>query len=213
MFETPDWKNSIEEGPEKGRGLDDYERYFAFDRQSLDGKIILDLGAGPGARFAKDLKAAGVDATVISLSPDYADAKQRTLLKPNKREKIKAFFNNQDAYQPQVIAGVGEQLPFGNESFDEILSLFSLTTYSFKNYSLWLPEAVRVLKEGGTFRVGPFRRTRLIDPEYKQESEEVEDFLKKQGWDYEFIEESKTKQAMLIVKKGITTKSGFDNIA
>jgi ubiquinone/menaquinone biosynthesis C-methylase UbiE len=207
MFETPAWKGSIEKGPEKGRGIDDYERFLAFKRNSLEGKVVLDLGAGPEARFARDMKEAGIKADVISMSPDYADEKQRKFLQPSRKEKIKAFVGGRLPESPLVVAGIAEQLPFGDESFDEVLSLFAVTTYSLENYPRWLPEAIRVLKDGGTFRVGPFRKAKLdlqspSDPEYQiREMDKIKAFVDNLGLESEFVLEPETGQEVLILKK------------
>src|SRR3989344_677268 len=42
--------------PEGGRDLSLYEQHLLFNRQELEGKTVLDLGAGPEAKFAKQLK-------------------------------------------------------------------------------------------------------------------------------------------------------------
>ncbi len=209
MFEAQSWKGSIEKGPEKGRGIDDYERFLAFDRKSLEGKKILDLGAGPGARFARDVKAAGIKAEVISLSPDYADKKQQKLLELTPKERIKELIRMEKTDPLLAVAGVGEALPFADESFDEVLSLFSLTTYSMKNYAIWLSETIRVLKSGGTLRIGPFERTWVdyfnpSDPEHSiREREELKAFVDKFGFDSEFITEKESRKEVLILKKSL----------
>ena len=57
--------------PEGGRGLDEYENILGFDRSEFQGKIVLDLGAGPELKFAKDLHEYDINATVTEFSPDF----------------------------------------------------------------------------------------------------------------------------------------------
>jgi len=64
--------------PPEGRDLSTYERELLFDKRELEGKVVLDLGAGLEAKFAKQLKEAGIKAEVISLSPDFIEEKYRT---------------------------------------------------------------------------------------------------------------------------------------
>ena len=72
-FESEFIKGTIEHRrqPSGGRGIATYEKQLMFDRKDLEGKKILDLGAGPEVKFAKELGESGINAEVISLSPDF----------------------------------------------------------------------------------------------------------------------------------------------
>lgn len=185
MNESAMWeKGSIENSkPEKGRGLKMYEDMLGFKIESLEGKTVLDLGAGPGAKFEKEIKKSGVNARVISVSPDFADEKYREALKPDKFDMLMDGVGIRKIEKPLAVAAVGEALPFRDECIDEILALYSVSRYSKENRT-WLFEACRVLKKGGEMRVGPF----MFGSHSKDMSSDLVIALEDLGFEYEFTE-------------------------
>ena len=148
-------KNSIEDfsQPEGGRGLAMYEKHFSFQNEELEGKDILDLGAGPEAKFDKELRQSGIKAHVISLSPDFSDERYRR----------KALISNPEA---NLVAAVGQEIPFKNESFDIVFALHVmehvfLIEAPLTNATKIIEEIARVLKIGGKGYLSP-----LIQEEY-----------------------------------------------
>jgi len=112
-----------------------------FDRRELEGKTVLDLGAGPELRFANDVKAAGIEANVVSLSPDFSDE--------NIARTARKFSEG------SIVAGVGQALPFKDETFDEVFALHvaeHLLTNGIRKATIC--EIARVLRGGGTARIG-----------------------------------------------------------
>jgi len=149
-------KNSIEDfcQPEGGRDLEMYKKHFSFQNEELEGKDILDLGAGPEAKFDKELRQSGIKAHVISLSPDFSDERYRR----------KALISNPEA---NLVAAVGQEIPFKNESFDNVFALHVMehvfrTKDSLTNATKIIEEITRVLKIGGKGYLSP-----LIQQEYK----------------------------------------------
>ena len=135
-------RNSIEAGGEEGRNLEEYIEELGFSLDDLANKDVLDLGSGPTARLSKELRKKVANARVISLSPDYSIGKHRQVA-------IAAGADN-------LVAGLGQRLPFPNESFDVVLS-FHVLGYirDAQDYKKILLEAARVLKKGGQARIGP----------------------------------------------------------
>jgi len=153
--------------PKEGRGLSDYERLLDFNRQDLIGKIVLDLGSGRNENFSRDLISQNIKSTVISLNPEYQNEK--------KRKNV----SNLSDWQKNSVAGEGGALPFKDESFDQVLGVYSVSRFSEPCYlnwadeiqdmhsklrqrdkeeSLrWLTEISRVLKPGGQARLFPFK--------------------------------------------------------
>ena len=133
------------------RGLDSYEAYLGFKREELEGNDILDLGSGETEKFSRDLKAAGVSAKVVCVNPDYND--------PEYVERVKAMPD----WQGNSVAATAEHLPFKDESFDKVFSLFAATVFAGnefdplqrENIRAWISEAVRVLKPGGEAKFAP----------------------------------------------------------
>lgn len=130
-----------------GRDLEDYKKMLGFDERSLEGKTVLDLGSGSYEKLSRDLKKAGIKTNVVALNPDYVLDKYRRIIR------------NQSHWEKQSIAGVGQALPFKDETFDVILGLESITFYEDAlheagNARAWSREVARVLKEGGEARLG-----------------------------------------------------------
>ena len=128
--------------PKGGRELAAYEAQLQFDREDLKGKKVLDLGAGPELKFAKELKESGIDADVISLSPDFADEKYR--------KKAQRSFP-----EGKTITGVGQALPFQDESFDKIFAFHVDEHLSQGAFFGVVAEMARVLRGGGEAKLGP----------------------------------------------------------
>ncbi len=196
-------RNSINKGPEGGRTLKDYERLLKFKKEDLENKFVLDLGAGPKARFAKELERSGIKATVISLSPDYADTEHRELFKPAGLEKLITILKREKGKDKLEIAGIGEELPFKDGSFDEILALWSISEWAEHTYERWIPEIYRVLKQGGVARIGPYHpRWDTYDGDiFIRKHKEMKDVVKGLGFPYEFIPGAESGQEILVIHK------------
>ena len=111
--------------------------------EDFRGKRILDLGAGAHLQFARGLEKAGINADVVSLSPAFADKYWREAMKGRKESDM-------------LVAAMGEQLPFADESFDRIVSDDVLEhLHTHKRYILFLKEVVRVLAPKGLAYLGP----------------------------------------------------------
>lgn len=145
-FESKYNRDSIENWiqPAGGRDLSTYETRLMFNRKDLEGKKILDLGAGPEVKFAKELAEAGIKADVTSLSPDFSEA----------RHAKKALRSLPDA---ALIAGTGQALPFRNESFDRVFALHVDEHLNREMFLGFISEMARVLKRGGEAKLGPTR--------------------------------------------------------
>ncbi len=98
-------------------------------RKFIDSKnnFILDLGVGTGV-FSEAIKENGF---IIGIDPSF----KMIMEGKKKREFIK------------FVMGVGEKLPFKNESFDCIISAYVMR--NLDSVRITLSEALRVLKPGG----------------------------------------------------------------
>ena len=113
------------------RYFEDYEDLFRLNCKELNGKSILDLGAGDST-FAEDT--VGVTRDVLRLDPKYSD--------------------NPPIYRNYAITGIAQNLPFRDNSFDEVLSSISL--YWIKTgLDKALLEMIRVTKPEGKIRIFP----------------------------------------------------------
>jgi ubiquinone/menaquinone biosynthesis C-methylase UbiE len=137
------------------RDLATYEWALGFSKKELEGLKILDLGAHKDQRFARQL---GGD--VVSISPDFSDERGR-------EKEI-------DKIQYPAVAGLGQQLPFADNTFDREFDYGGPGIFidDLKEKVLFLREVIRTLKEGGQYV------TLLVDQENILEFETVEKILK-----------------------------------
>ncbi|MFA5052057.1 MAG: class I SAM-dependent methyltransferase [Patescibacteria group bacterium] len=156
----------IETMPDGGRDLELYEKELMFSRDELAGKDVLDLGTGPELKLAEGLKAAGVTAHVVSMSPDFSQEKHR-------ERAQKAAPGN------EMVAGLGQQLPFGDETFDVVLANHVVQHLeNRKRYYQLIMEAARALKKGGKAIIGPMYDRTGADPlEQLNDNPEVQDAM------------------------------------
>lgn len=101
--------------------------YMALEA-NLEGKVLLDIGCGDGEAL-KILKSKG--ASICGLDPSIK------FLEKAKQTNPEGIF----------VQGVGESLPFSDESFDVVISKWALQTS--KDVPGVLRESARVLKTGG----------------------------------------------------------------
>ena len=119
-----------------------YETHLRFRKEELENKVVLDLGAGPEAKFAKQLKESGIEANVISLSPDFSEKKYRR--------------NVQGSFPEGThISATGQSLPLKNESCDRIFAFHIFEHLSGEDLLKCISEMARVLKLKGKATLGP----------------------------------------------------------
>ena len=131
--------------PFEGRSAEEYIHQLGIRREDLDGKRVLDLGAGSEITFARELPSQGIQAEVISYSPAFIDGK--IWGRDGKRKQIP---------ERLVVEGMAEELRFANNSFDTVV-MFYVTIYFNRDERMaaTLSEIVRVLKPEGVAYIGP----------------------------------------------------------
>ena len=141
-----DAKYSVELGPLGGRDLDSYLRLLEIPLEDLKGKKILDLGSGKRLKLADDLKEKNIDAEVYSFSPIFAETPARATA---------ALVAEPDSYE-KTVAGMGEALPYADESFDRVIALHVFEYVDeAERRSAFVLEVCRVLAPGGIAYIGP----------------------------------------------------------
>ncbi len=140
----------IGEQPEKAiltdRDLREYEKFLQIDAKELEGKKILDLGSGEFQKFARRLTRRFPDTEVVCLDASLARRRSDFLLSESQRGQ-----------KMNLVSALFTKLPFQNNSFDVVLSLYGtlyLTTPESKKANL--EEIARVLKSGGEARLYPY---------------------------------------------------------
>jgi len=138
--------DTIHYGPEGGRDFTEYCKIFNLKREDLEGKRILDLGAGSELRFAEGVKERGINAEVISYSPGFLDEYTRA----------RALLTASTDVKKRLVVGMGEQLPFQDGAFDMILSIHVADyVHARMNERLFLEEIARTLAPGGMAYIYP----------------------------------------------------------
>jgi len=121
------------------RGVESYEEHLGISIKDFIGKSVLDIGSGFG-RFVREAREQGVKVTA---------------LEPNLiiKEKLRDYHPKEDS-----VAGLAQNLPFKDNSFDAITSIFAVPVYletSAGEYDRTFREIVRTLKPGGTAYLWP----------------------------------------------------------
>ena len=127
---------------EQGRSLQRYEDILRFNRNELSGLTVLDLGTGPTARFARELRDSGIASRVISLSPDF----------PYNGHGARV----REVYDGPLVAGLGQALPVRSGSIDRVYALHvGEHLRSYEEVTDFVREIARTLRAGGEGRIGP----------------------------------------------------------
>ncbi len=136
------------------RNLKDYENELGFQAKELTGMKVLDLGSGYHETFSKEAAMKNIE--VFSLNPnlkrqEFRDSAKRN--SPNDSVPQKIFNVIKPLHwQKKSVAGLGQELPFRNNSFDRVFANFSVPYYARKTeneYTKIFTEAIRVLKPSG----------------------------------------------------------------
>src|SRR3989344_2033103 len=105
--------SSIDGGPPSGRDAQQYAEELEIVLDEFRGKRVLDLGAASGLGFARGLAELNIDAEVHSLSPAFEE--------PGPAQEVWGFV--QDEAAKGAVAGMGQELPYSDNSFDRIVVL------------------------------------------------------------------------------------------
>jgi SAM-dependent methyltransferase len=166
-------QEKTQEEKEKEEYLENYLEAVGLDWEDLEGKQVLDIGAGLG-EFAEKAKEKHINVISLEAKPELWEDEGM----PSK--------------ETPYIQGDANQLPFQNNSFDLVISraappILASSKEEVKNI---IEEAERVLKEEGEFRFGPGPIDAGIFPEEELNEEAGGDF-----------QELGTEQRMEMIKK------------
>lgn len=124
----------VEKSVVTDRSFSFYRTLFGYRRESLSGKLILDVGAGDSSFAAT---AARHKARAIRLDPQYS------------LKELSFKWGKKDA-----VRGIVQELPFQDNVFDETIACYSLTWIT-SNIRESLLEMIRVTKPNGKIRICP----------------------------------------------------------
>ena len=129
--------------PWEGREAAEYIRQLNIRPEDLEGKRVLDLGAGRDLNFARGLPEENIHAEVVSLSPAFS------FLHP--------YIARDGAEAGKLaVAGMAEELPFKENTFDTVVMFYvTLHIDTDERMTSSLNEIVRVLKPEGVAYIGP----------------------------------------------------------
>lgn len=147
-----EWARDTTDRQGRERDLEEYEAWLGFRREDLKDKTVLDLGSGEREFFSEDLKSNNINADVYSLNPDYSSVRYRKIL------------NNLENWQRKSVAGIAQEMPFKDNTFNLVLGLFSVAAFSNPDSEwgnpgagrMWSQEILRILKPGGKAILAPF---------------------------------------------------------
>jgi len=152
---------------------------------------ILDLGSGTEQEFAKGIKTINPKARVVSLDPRQGLAEEIDLESYFPEEKDARLRGRRNP-EENTVAGLAQELPFKDGSFDAVLALHSVPQYLKEpEINLALGEIVRVLKAGGEARIHPVLESKDL--------ESVNQFLRQRQGDIKGA--YKEKNHLFVIKK------------
>jgi cyclopropane fatty-acyl-phospholipid synthase-like methyltransferase len=126
------------------KGLEAYSIGLGVESfENFEGMKVLDLGAAAHLQFARGLEKAGIRADIVSFSPAFADKNWSDNIK-NRKESDK------------VVAGMGEELPFADDTFDRVVCLDVVEHLgTYERYIVFLKEIARILAPNGVAYIAP----------------------------------------------------------
>jgi SAM-dependent methyltransferase len=149
-----DWK----EVAHTDRGVGEYLRFLNLGREDLEDKKILDIGAGLG-KFAEGAAKENISNKIYSLEPFLSIAKEEIISGTKEKtdysaEALKA--------KEKMVAGIAEEMPFKENTFDLVLSLYAMPLYAISKMSVlnFFRNIIKITKNGGEIRLYPINRTR-----------------------------------------------------
>lgn len=199
--------------------LADYLLKFRLKKEDLQGKNILDLGSGPLARVAQEVKSLNIKgAKVISLDSSFKAPPR------DSANDALDFFRDTEQRTVDRVEGIFTKLPFNDESFDMIFSRGAMPLYLHDPEQIKeaFDEVIRVLKKGGTAYVSPIEHTKIIENNpaktMTETHEKMGPFITKRliekalhdrnGIEYEFVNK-KMKMSDFAVDLYATPESAF----
>lgn len=194
-------QQSIERGTQNtDRDLEKYSRAFHLEPKDLSGKKILDIGSGSQGTFAR--QANKLHAEVFSLSPNLINWPQR------KQEKgLLSYIIRDNYWRERSVAARSQQIPFKENQFDMVTSLFSVPNYLSEHAQIFssIQEMTRVLKPGGECYIGPIFYLGSHNLKYDKllrakMGDETVDWLKVNGYSIDFIGEDRAGEYYKITK-------------
>lgn len=144
--------------------FEDYCEIFRVSLESLEGKRVLDVGAGV-ASFVPTLLDAGVDAYAVdprfhAVSPDkLIEDLEKVLtdrdLKHPPKEELERFKRSIATHPDRYVQTYATELPFTNGDFDLIVSNLLMYRHLIKlnAFDVALEEFLRVTKSGGRIKI------------------------------------------------------------
>lgn len=163
--------------PLREREVGEYEKLLRIPiTKEFLGERVLDLGSGVSGTFAKEAKERGIE--IFSLSPEFVN--------PEVVERLE----NEIGYGAvvkkgeQSIAGLAQELPYKNSSFDSVLSVWAVPAHlpmGYLYYESALLEILRVLKPGRKAFL-----SQISNPKYNTSSAVCLEILKDGGAKYEW---------------------------
>ena len=125
--------------PYSSRSFEEYTHELGVTEHEL-GSFVLDLGSGLGESFALGAQKRGID--VVSVNPKLSEEELR--------RKTESAVSLDTSYRRKAIAALAQGLPFKDNCFDSVISLYAVPVYLLHDeYEGVFREIIRVLKPGG----------------------------------------------------------------
>ena len=143
-FDASQRTQFVEQSVSYDSGFENYQKFLGFELEDLKGNNVLDIGGQPNGFFAAEAESIG--AKVVTFNPKTSGESRK---------------------HNDIVAGLAQQMPFKNESFDIVLAYASVPAYlpQFEpEYRETFSEMLRVLKPGGKIYIFPIMEEMAQDP-------------------------------------------------
>ena len=128
------------------RSLEHYKEVLRLPVEDWKGKLVLDIGSSADERFSKQAAQKGIK--VISLNPELKESEILNLSKASIWDSLRW-----KKKQRKSAAGIAQELPFKDNSFDAEVSVFGIPAYLppyESEYHTTFKEIIRTLKHGSS---------------------------------------------------------------
>jgi len=126
------------------RDFNTYLSLLGITEQDLRG-LVLDLGSGISELFSREAQKKGIN--VISVNPKLSEKIYRSTSAPIEKDT---------SYERRVVAALAQALPFKNNCFDCVVSVYAVPFYvDSTDLPIVFQEILRILKPGGRAFLSP----------------------------------------------------------
>ena len=192
-------RNAYEGTTITDRSLASYKEFLGLPIEDLRGKLVLDIGSGYSGRFAREAAKEGIN--VIAFNPEL---KSGLAIQGLNKKVLPGILDKVKVEKINAVAGIAQEMPFKDNSFDAEVALFSVPHCMPKyksEYKLMFDEILRTLKPGGQAFIFPMNEPGNNFFNKKLSSDFLQELSSKAIIDTKSVEEYLGLDRLILTKK------------